>query len=77
MQKIIGVVTPPQPRQTPQAIGAALQTLTRADVRLTPEQAQRLASAAAPLARAGLLSPDEQIALAALLARQSRMRYCE
>lgn len=58
---------------TPQTIASALQLLMRADVRLSREQVGRLAHTVAPLSRAGLLTPAEQTALAAILARHNRM----
>jgi len=75
------ITTAPSAPQTPdqrgRALAIALQLVGAGKLQLTRAQAEQLAKTAAPLTRAGLLTQDEQIRLATLLASQARMRYCE
>lgn len=68
---------PQTPAQRAQALATILRLVGAGTLTLTRAQVERVAKTAAPLTRAGLLSPDEQVKLAGLLASQSRMRYCE
>lgn len=68
---------PQTPTQRAQALATILQLVGTGKLTLTRAQVERVAKTAAPLTRAGLLTQDEQVRLGALLASQSRMRYCE